>query len=206
MTQTDPFVKTADPFGQADGSAPDGDAFDSAPRPESSFISAKELKPDGMSGKVGALVLIRCDNAEIVKETKPKEYGGDGVKTQEKLIADTAVLDGEYAGRSQEKMWWMNDAITGAVRRMKKNSPVRPILGRVVEVPSFIEKGNAKKAGDNFAGYARTSEELPAAYEAFKAGKRGRDQVSIAIVLAEHTEDDAVKAREFLAANPEFLR
>lgn len=212
MTQTDPFAtdasKTsnsstiADPFGQADGSAPAGDQFGSAPRPESEFLNANDLKPNGMAGTLGALVLIRCDNAKITKEQKPAEYGGG---EQDRLAADTAALDGEHAGRTGEGLWWFNAAIVGAVKRAQKsNPPLRAILGRLAEVPSRIEKTNAEKHGAG-KGYATDADDLPEAYAAFKNGKR-KEKPNVALVLADHTDEDAVLAREFLAKNPDFLR
>lgn len=206
MTQTDPFAqnastsKPADPFGQADGSAPAGDPFGSAPRPDSEFLNSNDLKPNGMAGTPGALVLIRIDNAKIESVPKPENFGGG---MQDRLSADTAALDGEHAGRAGEGVWWFNAAIVGSVKRAQKAN-LRCILGRLIEVPSKIEKAAADKAGAG-KGFATDTDDLPEAYAAFKAGKR-KEKPNVAVVLAEHTEEDAVKAREFLAANPEFLR
>jgi hypothetical protein len=204
MTQTDPFAKNdskpADPFGQADGSAPAGDPFGNAPKPDSEFLSANDLKPNGMAGTPGALVLIRVDNAKIESVEKPAEYGGG---SQDRLSADTAALDGPHAGRSGEGLWWFNAAIVGAVKRAQKEG-TRAILGRLAEVPSKIEKKNAEKYPGQ--GFATDVEDLPEAYVAFKSGKHRGEKPNVALILADHTEDDAVRAREFLAANPEFLR
>ncbi len=208
MTQTDPFAKqdesktstVADPFGQADGSAPAGDPFGNAPKPDSNFLNANDLKPNGMAGTPGALVLLRVDTAKIESVPKPAEYGGG---MQDRLSVDTAVLDGEHAGRSQDGMWLFNGAIVGAVKRAQKDG-TRAILGRFAEVPSKIEKGNAEKYPGQ--GFATDVEDLPEAYAAFKAGKHRGEKPNVAVVLADHTPDDAVKAREFLAAHPEFLR
>jgi hypothetical protein len=206
MTQLDPFATTnsvtkpADPFGQADGSAPTGDPFGSAPRPDSEFLNSNDLKPNGMAGTPGALVLIRIDNAKIETVEKPAAYGGG---TQDRLSADTAALDGEHAGRTGEGVWWFNAAIVGSVKRAQKAS-LRCILGRLIEVPSKIEKNNAEKFGME-KGYVSEPGDLPMAYEMFKTGIR-KEKPNVAVVLAEHTEEDAVKAREFLAAHPEFLR
>jgi len=205
---TDPFAtnessKTstvADPFGQADGSAPAGDPFGNAPKPDSNFLSKSDLVPNGMAGTPGALVLIRVDNAKIEEVDKPAEYGGG---KQDRLSADTAALDGEHAGRTGEQMYYYNTAIVGAVRRAKKDN-TRCILGRFIEVPSKIEKKNAEKYPGQ--GFATDVDDLPEAYEAFKNGKHRGEKPNVALILADHTPDDAVKAREFLAAHPEFLR
>ena len=70
--------KPADPFGQADGSAPAGDPFGSAPRPDSEFLNSNDLKPNGMAGTPGALVLIRVDNAKIETVEKPSRASSAG--------------------------------------------------------------------------------------------------------------------------------
>lgn len=205
MTQTDPFAqndskagKAADPFGQADGSAPQGDPFGNAPRPDSEFLRSDDLRPNIIAGVPGALVLIRIDTSKV--EPKPSTFTDSGFS--DVLVADVAVLDGEHAGRSQGEFWFRWAPFIGAGKRAK-SANLRCILGRVTEVPTKSEQENAKKYPTK--GFAATPEDLPAAYAALAAGKR-RDKVGVAIVLAEHTEEDAVKAREFLAANPEFLR
>lgn len=205
MTQTDPFATTsatkpADPFGQADGSAPAGDPFGNAPRPDSEFLRSDDLKPNGMTGEPGALLLIRIDTSKV--EEKPDNYNESG--KSDVLVADIAVLDGPHAGRTQDAFWFRWGAFVGSGQRAKK-AHLRCILGRVTEVPTKSEQENAKK----FPGkaYAATVEDLPAAYEAVRTGKRrASDKIGVAYILAEHTEEDAVKAREFLAAHPEFLR
>lgn len=201
----DPFAtndsktsKPADPFGQADGSAPAGDPFGSAPRPDSEYLRSEDLRPNIIAGVPGALVLIRIDTSKV--EPKPSSFHESGMA--DTLVADIAVLDGEHAGRTQDAFWFRWGPFIGAGQRAKKAN-LRCILGRVTEVPTKSEQENAKKYPTK--GFAATPEDLPAAYAALASGKR-RDKVGIAVVLAEHTEEDAVKAREFLAANPEFLR
>ncbi len=211
VTQTDPFAtqndsKTADPFGQADGST--GDPFGGAPeRPEGNFIKSSQLKPNGITGATdGALVMLKVTSAVFEMVEKPAEYGGKPGDLQERMSVDTAVLDGEHAGHAQEGMWWFNGAVNRDVKRfIAKNPATMLMLGRVSIVPSKLETGAAKKLGDEFAGYARTKDELPEAYAAYRNGKRPKEP-NIAVIISEYTPDDAVKAREFLAAHPEFLR
>lgn len=203
---TDPFAtneasktsKPADPFGQADGSAPAGDPFGSAPRPDSEFLKSDDLKPNGPAGTPGALVLVRIDTSKV--EPKPSTHSESGFS--DTLVADIAVLDGEHAGRTQDAFWLRWNPVIEAGKRAQR-AGLRCILGRVSEVPQKTERQNAEKYPGK--GYAATAEDLPAAYQALREGRR-REAPKVAFILAEHTEDDAVKAREFLAAHPEFLR
>jgi hypothetical protein len=119
----------------------------------------------------------------IKVEVERNQYNPEGVKT---LHADVVILDGPRVGEEYNDMWWNQTSVVKAAEAAMR-AQVPSVLGRLRRFPMNEDK----KAGK----YA-TAEDIE---KAFVTWKPGMANVRFAWALDKFTEDDARKARAYLA-------
>jgi hypothetical protein len=169
---------SSDPFAQPSGNTatidPTADPF-GQPSTGGGFPKVHEL--------FDALVLLTPIKIETVQK-----YRGKPGETQERLTADVVILDGPRAGEEYDSMYLSQSPIIKAAKTALRTG-VPSVLGRVHRYPTNEDKK---------AGKYTTREDIEKALAAWRPGMG--DAPSFAWALSPFDEDDAQKARAYLAA------